>query len=120
MNEMEDSRYVHGPMWQLSITMGESRYEIFLLGKEQLMYIKQHRNEVSCKNDREGNEYHPLIFYPTMRQLLSSLGWKDEPLEFWFHVPPSVQDDWSDVTEDELLDNEIFHTPSPIITVTSK
>ena len=116
---MAEVTYVRGPTWKLSVTMGESRYEIFLMSKEQqLVYIKQHRNEVSCKDDREGSEYHPLVFYPTMRQLLSSLGWTNEPLTFWFHVPPSVQDDWSDVTEDELLDNEIFHTPHPIITVT--
>jgi hypothetical protein len=106
------------PSWRFDFENGETRTEVFALHDGTWVYVKHDRVTQRSHEIREGDQKHPFDQYHTMREALTALGWEeDQEIAFWNYVPPSVQWDWEDMTEDEFLDNAITYSPAPIIRV---
>jgi len=109
--------FEHGE-WQFEFEHGETRTQVFTLPGGSWIYVKHDRAAERLHDIRPEDQQHPFAQYNTMREALMALGWnQDQPITYWNYVPPSVQDDWEDMTEDEFLDNPIDYSPAPIVSV---
>jgi len=112
--------------WQYSFTMQQIRYDVFYSAyvpdvddpveewkEKEWCYVRRHKDAPQNHEIGAADVTVPFQEYPTMRRALQALGWEGQRLTWWLHVPPFVQDDWSDLTQEELLEKG---APSPIIT----
>jgi len=106
------------PRWQFEFEHGEIRTQVFILPNGEWVYVNHDRFAVLRRTIRPEDQQHPFAKYDTMREALVALGWnQSQPITYRNHVPPSVQDDWEDMTEDEFLDNPINYSPAPIVRI---
>jgi glucan-binding YG repeat protein len=116
--KMANNGYIQTtPHWQFEFEHGETRTQVFTLPGGSWVYVNHDSAAERLHSIRPEDQQHPFAEYHTMREALIALGWNDQKIRYWNYVPPSVQWDWEDVTEDEFLDNPIHYTPAPIIRV---
>lgn len=103
--------------WNFSFTLEDTRFEVYTLTVDQsVVYVKMRKDDKPRHTMLDTDVRYPLAHCETMRDTFNEIGWTGQRLNFWLHVPPSVQDDWEDMSLEELLDNPIAHSPPPIIT----
>ena len=104
------------PEWQFEFEHGDIRTQVFTLPGGAWVYVNHTTFDERLHSIRPEDQQHPFAKYNTMREALVALGWnQSQPITYWNHVPPSVQWDWEDMTEDEFLDNSIHYSPEPIV-----
>ena len=113
--------------WQYSFTMQDTRYDVFRHNyfdrREQVWkeahwcYVERHKDDPQNHDVGAADVTYPFQGYPNLGEALRALGWEGQRLKWWLHVPPSVQWDWEDLTQEELLEKG---APSPIISIASE
>jgi hypothetical protein len=106
--------------WIFEFEHGETRTQVFSIRNGLWVYVNHNSADERLHSIRPEDQQHPFAQYDTMREALIALGWnQNEEIIYWNHVPPAVQWDWEDMTEDEFLDNSIDYSPAPIVCVLS-